>query len=676
MCGIAGILRTYPAGTQVPPREESIREEWLDILDESIKHRGPDGAGRFRDRVVRADGTTVDVALIHRRMAIIDLAGGHQPMLLKPDEPDAPDQVVVVFNGCIYNHRELRKELEAEGARFRTNHSDTEVLLWGWRYWSTDLFARLNGMFALAIWDRNAGELMCAVDHFSEKPLYVTSNARGASKTNSFGAFASTAAALVRLRADLTDRLHEPLETSPIDLQGWMQFGWNQSTPHSCLRSRHFQFDQLQPDNLLALSRNETIPSESLDNIWFTVMNPTRHALGLSQAETMLRDAVIGRLEADVPVGVFLSGGVDSALVTAFAREVRPDIKAFTVRMPTTSHDESAAATATARHLGVSHHILECDPNAAIDLVQAIEQLGLPFADSSLLPSIWLSRAASKHVKVALGGDGGDDLFLGYQRQFIAPKLLALGVDSSLTALARWVRTQSLLGIAVFSKPIRMLDAIAHGGYKDLAAIFPDSLFAELVRPPFDPNALRHFGHVPHPCSDPEWADLLHRRFDAAFYLPFDLLRKADTASMSAPLELRCPFLDSKLAFAAINATRESLLLNGQRKGLLRALARKYLPASIVDRPKMGFAIPLADWFRSDFGSLRTLLGDLVINAQDPFPADILGCELNRSFIRELFDQHMSGKRDHAQRLYALLVMAIWCRWYRRVSRTTDGLAR
>jgi asparagine synthase (glutamine-hydrolysing) len=138
---------------------------------------------------------------------------------------------------------------------------------------------------------------------------------------------------------------------------------------------------------------------------------------------------------------------------------------------------------------------------------------------------------------------------------------------------------------------------------------------------------------------------------------------------MAVPLEVRLPFLDSRVTAAARSATRESLLLNGQRKGLLRALARKYLPASIVDRPKMGFAIPLADWFRSDFGSLRTLLGDLVINAKDPFPADILGCELNRTFVRELFDQHMSGKRDHAQRLYALLVMAIWCRWYRRITR-------
>jgi asparagine synthase (glutamine-hydrolysing) len=360
---------------------------------------------------------------------------------------------------------------------------------------------------------------------------------------------------------------------------------------------------------------------------------------------------------------------VDSALVTAFAREVRPDIEAFTVRMPAASHDESAAAAETARHFRVRHHILDCDPNAGADLVQAIEQLGLPFADSSLLPSIWLCRAASKHVKVALGGDGGDDLFLGYQRQMAAPKLAALGADPSLAAVARWMRTPSLLGSERASKPIRFLDAVAHGGYKDLIAIFPDSFFAQLLQSPAHPHAVTHFGHVPHPCSDPDAADVLHRRFDAMFYLPFDLLRKADTASMSAPLELRCPFLDSKLAFAALGATRESLLLNGQRKGLLRALARKYLPASIVDRPKMGFAIPLADWFRSDFGSLRTLLGDLVINAKDPFPADILGCELNRTFIRELFDQHMSGKRDHAQRLYALLVMAIWCRWYRRITR-------
>jgi asparagine synthase (glutamine-hydrolysing) len=667
MCGIAGILRTYPPGTQVPPREESIREEWLDILDESIKHRGPDGAGRFRDRVVRADGTTVDVALIHRRMAIIDLAGGHQPMLLKPDEPDAPDQVVVVFNGCIYNHRELRKELEAEGARFRTDHSDTEVLLWGWRKWGTVLFEKAEGMFALALWDREVASGILAVDHFAEKPLYHFCDPTLAEdlerKPPMFSMFASTASALNKLRSVMAIEGLASLDKElPANLEGWLRFGWNLWPPAVC--------KSLDPSTYRIVPGHESSCSitRDVDGPWTLALRPGRQHLDVSQVDHLLRQAVHARLDADVPLGVFLSGGIDSALVAKYASEVRPDIQAFTVRMPSASHDESEAAAETASHLRIQHHILDCETNAAADLIKSIETLGLPFGDSSLLPSVWLCRAAAKHVKVALGGDGGDDLFLGYQRQVIAKALNRAGSRrDALHGLAEALDVRGRLGHPRFAKAIRAIDAAANDGYKDLVAIFPSSMFSQLW-PDWKPHSMHHFGMVPHGAED-DFFLMLQRRFDAMSYLPFDLLRKADTASMSAPLELRCPFLDSKLAFAALGATRESLLLNGQRKGLLRALARKYLPASIVDRPKMGFAIPLADWFRSDFGSLRTLLGDLVINAKDPFPADILGCELNRTFIRELFDQHMSGKRDHAQRLYALLVMAIWCRWYRRITR-------
>ncbi|MFO0855732.1 MAG: asparagine synthase (glutamine-hydrolyzing) [Phycisphaerales bacterium] len=672
MCGIGGILRTYPAGVVVPPREESIREEWLDILDDSIKHRGPDGCGRFRDRVVRADGTTVDVALIHRRMAIIDLEGGHQPMLLRPEEPSGArvgDQLAVVFNGCIYNHRELRKELERLGAEFRTDHSDTEVLLWGWRKWGRVLFEKLEGMFALAIWDREIAGCVLAVDNFAEKPLYKyehpTPYAELELNPPTFSSFASTSPALERLLVVARQRCSLPHEgTHGTLLEGWLQFGWNHGTPTVVRQvdaSSIVRFPRCEQDSYCIMRED--------DNVWGVALRSDKETLSPGSVDTLLRDSVHQRLEADVPIGVFLSGGLDSALITKYAAEVRPDIQAFTVRMPAASHDESHAAAATAKHLGVRHHILDCEANASEDLVREVERLGLPFADSSLLPSLWLCRTAAKHVKVALGGDGGDDLFMGYQRQLVARALNRVGKQpEALGGLMEALDVSGRLGSPRYSKAVRLLDAAAHEGYKDIVAIFPSSMYSKLSSDGGKSSVTRHFGMVPHGIDD-TWFFIWQRRFDILFYLCMDLMRKADTASMAAPLELRSPFLDYKLAVAAMRASRDSLLLNGERKGLLRAVARKYFPSEIVDRPKMGFAIPLADWFRSDFGGLRSLLGDLVINAAEPFPAEIMGCELNRAFIRELFDQHMSGKRDHAQRLYALLVMAIWCRWYKRVQR-------
>lgn len=660
----------------MPPREESIREAWLDILDDSIKHRGPDGCGRFRDRVVRADGTTVDVALIHRRMAIIDLEGGHQPMLLREEKPGlsdgdtgrVADQLAVVFNGCIYNHRELRKELEAEGAEFRTNHSDTEVLLWGWRKWGRVLFEKLEGMFALAIWDREIAGGVLAVDNFSEKPLYKcqhpTTNAELEENPSTFTAFASTAAAIHRLWPLVSNECSLPrLSACSSFAQGWLQFGWNQTPPTDVQQVSSSWMCRIPEHDIGTCLRYDRD-----DEVWSVALG-TKKPLSVDEVDSMLRESVHKRLEADVPTGVFLSGGLDSALVTKYALEQRSDIQAFTMRMPAASHDESAAAAHTAKYLGVRHHILDCEPSASDDLVREVERLGLPFADSSLLPSLWLCRAAVKHVKVALGGDGGDDLFMGYQRQVVAKALNRAGHQrEALQGLIETLGVSEKLGSPRWSKVVRFADAAAHSGYKDLVAIFPSSMFDRLV-PKEGRGGIRHWGMVFHGLDNDDDFYMLQRRFDTMFYLPSDLMRKADTASMAAPLELRSPFLDYKLAIAAMKANRESLLLNGQRKGLLRAVARKYFPSEIVDRPKMGFAIPLADWFRTDFGGLRTLLGDMVINAADPYPAEIMGCELNRGFIRELFDQHMQGKRDHAQRLYALLAMAIWCRWYRRIQR-------
>lgn len=694
MCGIAGILRITPAGEEARaalarPVWESIPERWLDILDDSIKHRGPDGAGRFRDRVVRADGCVVDVALVHRRLAIIDLADGHQPMvslgkgrgvvknakryaigdglgLYEPGEygwlqsaaaasgerRDDPrnERVAVVFNGCIYNHRELRKELQAAGHVFSTDHSDTEVLVHGWREWGAELPKHLDGMLALAIWDATSGTVSCFRDVFGEKPLYSM-------RIGNFEAYSSCVPGLMQLRS-LLPGADGGSPIMPEALRGWVQFGWNQITPYSCIAWQPFI-------------------GACTDEIGHAALNPTGELINVDEVDEALRRSVRARLDSDVPLACFLSGGIDSALIAKYAADERHDLDAYTVRMPSATYDESHAAARTARHLGISHTVLDCNANPAADVVALIRQLGLPFGDSSLLPATWVSRAARGVVRVALSGDGGDDLFLGYQRQQALPWLHRLQCEPP--ELTRAISTLVPPGSPKSrrEKLRRLADAARFGGYRDLLAIFPPPLSSELgLEPPHTAGRWRHilhFGLVSHPSDDPLFATRTALRFDRFFYLPEDLMRKSDTASMSCALEVRTPMLSRELAAMAVNAPIECLMPGGQRKGLLRAVARKYFPPEIVDRPKMGFAIPVGEWFRTNYGGMRDLLLDH-LSAPEPFGPDSLGINsmINMEFVRTMLKEHDDAGekspwpwkgRDHSQRLYMLLVLSIWGKW-------------
>jgi asparagine synthase (glutamine-hydrolysing) len=658
VCGIGGILRAWPVGTNPPLPHESIPEAWLDTIDEAIKHRGPDGQGRFRDRAVRADGSVVDVALVHRRLAIIDPACGQQPMVSERGRSEAEGLVAVVFNGCIYNHRELRRELEANGHRFVTDHSDTEVLIHGWREWGLGRFnngehnnvregglaSRLEGMFAAAIWDRAAGQLTLLRDSCGEKPLYVTPTDAG----TRVWAFASTAAGVYRVT---------PAGGRPAadGVMRWLHQGYDAFNPMEVEPRYTFTL----PAELSVTDRSfcsYLVPRSEVES-WElgAPMFLRTHELTLEEAERALVAGVERRLEADVRLGCFLSGGIDSGLIAAIARRALGSLDTFTLRMPVPEYDESGPAAVTARHLGTTHHTLDCEPRPAEDLLALIPQLGLPFGDSSLLPTTWISRAARGHVTTVLTGDGGDELFGGYERHMIAP------------ALARAKLPLALIPARMLDEPdprarrtklARLARAARGHGYPDLTAIFPSSLLRGLVvREPED------WDIIPRPLL---W--LLSSRFgaieeamdwDTDYYLPGDLMRKADTATMSVALEARAPFLDRDLYAAARTATARSLLPGVQRKGLLRALARKYLPPEIVDRPKQGFAIPIGEWFRSDYGQMKQLLLDH-LNAAEPWPG--IGVELDRRFVRQLVDEHMGDERDHSQRLYMLLVLSIWAK--------------
>ena len=674
MCGIAGVIRIHePKDGPPPPPLEAIPESWLDILDDSIKHRGPDGQGRFRDRAVREDGTVIDIALVHRRLSIIDHIGGHQPMVhdgehLRPDltyqpgetpiiasevEPDKP-LVAVVFNGCIYNHRELRKELEGQGYVFETDHSDTEVLVHGWRQDQVRIRHRLDGMYGIAVWERQAASLTTLRDDFGQKPLYQSNNWKR------LNAISSNPVGLLTLASSIK----ETGEPDPGQVRGWIKYGWNQSAKLLGVA------ESMLPGTSDSIPSNVSNDEDGWAQVHNLLLNPVHNELNAETLDNLLRAAVQSELEADVPIGCFLSGGIDSALICHYVKELDADITAYTVRMPEVSFDESEAATKTAQHLGIRHRVLDCDPKPADDLVRLIEQLGLPFGDSSLLPTHWVCRAAQREVRVALAGDGGDELFLGYDRHRILSLVNKLGIPT-LTSLAAKAIPVGRNPKSRVSRASRLLNAAAGEGYKELVAIFPSPFDEQLG---ISINPMDHWGLTKGLTPDAG----ISLRFDRMFYLPEDLLRKTDTASMAVGLEVRAPFLAKKLVDAALRTPLNILMPHGRRKGLLKQVARKYLPDHIIDRPKQGFAIPIGEWFRSDYGGMRQLLFDH-LHSTDPFPGLAeAGVELNMKFVEQMLREHdAAGEksinpwhgRDHSQRLYMLLVLSIWAKWLDRVRR-------
>jgi asparagine synthase (glutamine-hydrolysing) len=399
----------------------------------------------------------------------------------------------------------------------------------------------------------------------------------------------------------------------------------------------------------------------------------------MANLESLLEQAVARRLEADVPLGCFLSGGVDSSLIAYFAKKHQPGLMTFSVRMPDSRYDESQYAERVAQQLSTKHRTLDISMNPADDLVRLIGTLGQPFGDSSILPTFWVSRSARQHVKVAIAGDGGDELFLGYERYLAAPFLAKHW---------RWLRRLPVSFLhsrqpkSRANKFARLVDMA--GDFRLLGVLAMGSIFSveqlESLNPSIRPGRWACSSDEDHHSImdtlasmgvsfEPIWPDEAVgalRACDLEHYLPNDLLRKVDIASMACGLEVRCPFLDRDLARAALAAPIEQLMPGGQRKGLLRQIARKYLPKEIVDRPKMGFAIPIGEWFRDDNlpargAGMKTLLLDH-LNSTEPFGP----IQLNRKAVQRFIDEHMSGKRDHGQRLFTLLTLSIWARQFAR----------
>ena len=628
MCGIAGLIvwdslgLDPQSGCHTPGPGGTA--PWWPAVSEVLAHRGPDGEG-FWISTHRTPAGTVTAQFGHRRLSILDHAGGHQPFVV--DRTTGP--MVTVFNGCIYNHADLRRQLVEGGHRFLSHHSDTEVIPRAVEQWGDAGWDRLDGMYAAAVFDAGTGALTLARDAMGEKPLYYSEwdmdhGRRGV-------AFASTVPALLAILRHARPGWQPVID--PHAMREWIAFGYADRTPWR-------EIIALAPGSRIlwtpALGRGASsrIAGRPLAR---TDREPEPDPAACAQR--MLLRSVADRLDADVPLGLFLSGGIDSPLIAWAASRMRPDIEAFTVRMPDASFDESHRAAAVAAHLGLRHHVLDCDPRPVEDLTRLLGQLGLPFGDSSLLPTAWVSAAARRRVTVALSGDGADELFDGYQR-YRGAAIVRRARD-----LLAFLPGESGDPRSRRAKLGRLADAARHAGYLDLPAIMSTPHLALLTG---SSEALFTAAHSAAATHDPSLHDLTHD-------MPDDILRKSDTASMSVGLELRAPFLSQAIVADRLARAPAD---HGAKKDL-RRLAADHLPSWIARAPKSGFAIPLGAWIRSDFGGLGTFIGDAL---RTPGAWDTLGVPINPNAASRFLDDHRAGRADHSQRLYLLAVLA----WFAR----------
>jgi asparagine synthase (glutamine-hydrolysing) len=625
MCGIGSIVR-FTRGETAPPL---LPARWIRALDSGIEHRGRDGSGVMLDRVKVPQGW-IDVALVHHRLSILDHAGGAQPMVDPPalgglsGESELtrlePDALAVVFNGCIYNHRELRRELAARGARFQSDHSDTEVLLHGYRLWGRELPERLEGMFAFVIWDRRCGDVFAARDRAGEKPL-VSARAELAYGWVSIHASTESAVAMTMAAAGG--------ECSWSGVGPSVRMGWSEGPLVGGGRG---------------IRGGEAANGDAIASYWQASADRRGGALHSEHVDALVGQAVAERLDADVPLACLLSGGVDSSLVAAHAKRLKPDLKTFCVRMPEARYDESGHAAAVAKHLGTDHTTLECDARPVEDLERLIGQMGVPFGDSSILPTYWVCKAVREHARVALSGDGGDELFGGYERYVVAlwPDEVKQAIAALPTGVMEGAHPKSRV-----AKLARLAKACRGAGYGDLLAIFPSWLG----------GAERSAAIWP--------VDPLREDFDGE--LPGDILRKVDTASMAAGVEVRAPLLATAIIEAAFATPLDVLMprraLGGRRlKALLKDALARHVPRGLFERPKSGFAIPIGAWIREDFGGLGTAVGD-VVHSASPWATGEELAWLDGAMRRRLWDEHQSGRRDHGARLFQMLTLHFWDRW-------------
>src|SRR3954451_8418117 len=615
MCGICGLVAAD--GRDVDPTG-------LDAMVDSLAHRGPDGRG------VRVDGP---VALGNRRLAIIDLAHGEQPI------GNEDGSVVVVQNGEIYNHEQLREELRGRGHVFATR-CDTEGLVHAYEEYGDAFLERLRGMFAVAIWDRRRRRLLLARDRFGIKPLFWRAE-RGVLS------FASELKAL-RLQPGFGTEL------DPAALEAYFAFN-SIPAPLSVFR----EVRKLPPGHLLTWSPGSAPEVRRWCRVAPAPAGAVRRGQGEEElAEELrerLRDSVRAHLVADVPVGVFLSGGVDSGTLAALAAEAtdRP-VRTFSVGFEEASFDELEQARMPAQQYGTDHHEIVLRPDAAGLLPEIVAAFDEPFADSSALPTYAVSRLAAEHVKVVLSGEGADELFGGYftyVADVLAPWLR--GPARAARPLVQRLPSSSRR-VSLEYKAKRFVAAAAlpplerHHGWKE---ILSPQVRGELLGPGARPDPVDVLrARYAETAGAPALARL--QDVDVGVYLPDDLLVKTDRASMAHSLEARVPFLDAEVSDLAFALPTRMKVRGLDKKRLLRRAVRPLLPEAVVDGPKRGFSIPAAAWLR----------GELLPMARDLLSPEVLrrGGVLSPAPVQLLLDEHVSRRRDHSRALWGLLCFSLW----------------
>jgi asparagine synthase (glutamine-hydrolysing) len=625
MCGIAGWFRR--GGKPVP-------QGALVAACDRLRHRGPDDAGYFTDG---------DFGFGMRRLSIIDVEGGHQP-IFSPDGRHA-----IVFNGEIYNHAELRRELEG-GYAFQTDHSDTETILAAYLRWGDDAWTRLEGMYAVAIWDKLDKRLVLARDPIGIKPLFVTEQNGGL-------AFASEINALRML----------PEHRFEIDGDGVDDFFcFGHTLPP---RTIFKQVRPLEPGRVLRIGPKGKAEVRRFWQPSIQVRSGVSEQEWIEETRSRVVETVGKHMLSDVPVGAFLSGGVDSsAVAAAMARTSSKPFKAFTVGFPGSPRDETAAAARIAAHLGIEHVVLPMRPQTAAEVLPAVQAaFDEPTAATSAVPLWYLSRTAAEHVKVVLCGEGGDEVFLGYNRQRWAqrmarwkPLIEAVGAGGLVGALpelpwrkwnyGRQLARQFVEGArlgngyerffaAVFITTPAVRERIYDRGF--FASHQPRDGFAERAADSFPPGERQPLGEL--------------EQFvlgDLSVHLPASLCQRLDRSSMAHSLEARVPFLSHRLVDWALTMPADMKMRGGTGKYVLRKAVEPWLPDAALGQRKIGFQLPFADWFMGGFN-------DFAREAWRSSGVAELGF-LDAQGVEQLFDEHRRGAADHGRILYAIAMFSCW----------------
>jgi asparagine synthase (glutamine-hydrolysing) len=624
MCGLTGWLswRRPPAAGVV------------EAMSQRLRHRGPDASG------IAAVGPVV---LGHRRLSIIDLsAAANQPMW------DASRRLLMIFNGEIYNFKDLRAELEQRGVGFRTA-SDTEVMLEAYRCWGVDFVERLNGMFAFALWDEDRQALLLARDRMGEKPLFMADDGDGGV------VFASEIGAL---------RAH-PAVGRRMDPRALGQYlALNYTLGDACLLAG---VTKLPPAHLLLLERGRAAVPRRYWDLAPHFRNKARHASQAAAArdlDELIEDSVRLRMIADVPVGVFLSGGIDSSTVTAaMARIARPDrVQSFSIGFREETFSELAEARAAASHLGVNHHDRLVDLANAPDLTRLVHAAGEPVADSSLIPTFFLAGFARGSVTVCLSGDGGDEVMAGYET-YAADKLrqlarfLPAAPSQAMASALERLWPASFAKLSTEYKLIQFLRGRALDA--DRAHYFWRTIFAEdermgLLRPDRRQAVLAEDPFTGFATAAREVADChyLDRAMymDMKTYLPEDILVKVDRATMAHSLESRAPFLDHRLVEFCASLPVDWKLRGWRKKHLLKRSQREHLPAGLLNRPKKGFSAPVAHWLA---GGLRDRARAVTLEGP-------LTDWIEPRAVESLWAQHLARRRDNGLKLFGLTCLGLW----------------